>query len=250
MQNSIPIQINFIVFMLYKDCKYINTYMRFLILTSLLYRLTKAVDCSDNVMGNITSNEYQVYLLTKQLRESGFTCPKGAHFPPNNKEFILDCRLVYASRDHSKDMACNNYFSHYSRDGTTPMERSERYGFSVGTENIAAGVIEPSQILNMWKQSDGHCINMMKENNNRMGIGYGYNSNSIFKHYWTELFGINNDVSNSCYIKVDPLKTTTVPPIPCKDQHKLCQRWRDSGYCLGKYQRWMEIYCTRSCRVC
>jgi len=76
-------------------------------------------------------------------------------------------------------MGRRNYFSHVTPDGQDPFDRSKRQGFGTFNENIAAGVSDVTGTMQQWKDSDGHCRNMMKASHTRMGAGYAYTGGSL-----------------------------------------------------------------------
>jgi uncharacterized protein YkwD len=88
-------------------------------------------------------------------------------------------------------MARNNYFSHSSRDGTTPAQRVERAGYRYRTtgENIAAGQTQPEAAVAGWIKSPGHCANLMNPAFTEMGTAYAVNAKSAMGVYWTQAFG-------------------------------------------------------------
>ncbi|MEM8529237.1 MAG: CAP domain-containing protein [Chloroflexota bacterium] len=100
--------------------------------------------------------------------------------------------LVAAARGHSADMAENNYFSHNSQNGDLPWDRMKKAGytdFQSAGENIAAGYITPEEVIEAWINSPGHRENMLNCTYNEIGIGYVYDEDSTFRHYWTQDFG-------------------------------------------------------------
>ncbi|MBA3547542.1 MAG: CAP domain-containing protein [Nannocystis sp.] len=92
-----------------------------------------------------------------------------------------------ASLKHSKDMATKNFFSHTGSNGSTAGARVTAAGFkwSYVNENIAAGYTTTADVVKGWVASSGHCANMMTPKATRIGVGYAYNANSTYKHYWT-----------------------------------------------------------------
>ena len=96
-----------------------------------------------------------------------------------------------AARLHAQDMADNNYFSHTGLNGSSFMDRILAAGFT-GTcpcgENIAAGNSDASSTMTQWINSPGHCENMMGDYT-KIGVGYAYNANSTYHHYWVQDFG-------------------------------------------------------------
>jgi len=142
------------------------------------------------------------FRLLKALRGAGFTCPGGRYFPPNSGDLEFDCRLWQASVGHSLDMGQRNYFSHVTPEGLDPFDRSAPYGLPTFSENIAAGGTDAASTLEQWKNSDGHCTNMMDAAHNRMAVGYAYVASSTYKHYWTQLFAQDDGaVDTSCYTR-------------------------------------------------
>jgi len=123
------------------------------------------------------------------LRAAGFSCPDGTYFPENTVSLKWHCRLFEASQWHSQDMATENYFSHTGQTPeTSPWERAAARGTSANGENIAAGRSSAAAVLEQWKNSNGHCLNMGNANFKSFAVGYGYNAGSEFKHYWTQMF--------------------------------------------------------------
>jgi len=110
----------------------------------------------------------EVIRLTGLRRSSPNSCgPGGSILSKHNQ-------LTQAAQDHSKDMDENNYFSHTGRDGSTHLDRARRagYGSSFVGENIANGQRTPSEVMQSWMSSSGHCENIMKAEYNDIGVGY------------------------------------------------------------------------------
>ena len=97
--------------------------------------------------------------------------------------------LRSAARAHSEDMATQNYFSHTSLDGRTHVQRVLNAGYSGPGpygENIAAGYASAAATVNGWMASTtGHCQAIMNGTYRVIGVGYGYNATSTYRHYWT-----------------------------------------------------------------
>lgn len=110
---------------------------------------------------------------------------------------VLNTSLNTAARDHSVDMATNNYFSHTGLNGSSFSQRIQNAGYqgsSIG-ENIAAGSNTAEVTFNQWVNSTGHFNNMINPNANEMGIGYGFDNQAQYRHYWTQVFGYSNTLS-------------------------------------------------------
>ena len=100
----------------------------------------------------------------------------------------LDSALSNVARNHSADMAKNNYFSHTNLKGQSPFDRLKSAGisYSYAGENIAAGQTTPEAVVNAWMNSEGHRKNILSKNFKKIGIGY-YQGGAK-RHYWTQVF--------------------------------------------------------------
>ncbi len=109
----------------------------------------------------------------------------------NGLNFLeIDEIALKTAREHSKDMAKNNYFSHEGLDGR---HGNRRYYDNNGkkfacAENIVAGpengMIQFKQLLN----SLDHRQNMLMKNAKYVGIGVFYDENATYRYYGTQLF--------------------------------------------------------------
>lgn len=84
---------------------------------------------------------------------------------------------------HSKDMAENNYFSHYSPNGNGLKERLEAKDisyFSAG-ENIAAQYIDAPAAVEGWLNSEGHREALLHSDYTHLGVG-------VYRLYYTQNF--------------------------------------------------------------
>jgi len=102
--------------------------------------------------------------------------------------------LTTAARNHSQDMACNNFFSHTGSNGSSPFSRmiAAGYSYSTASENIYAGsggYNSASSAFSSWMNSDGHRNNMLNPDVTHIGIGYAYFANSDYGGYVTANFG-------------------------------------------------------------
>jgi uncharacterized protein YkwD len=98
----------------------------------------------------------------------------------------IDDRLMRAARHHSQDMAANNFVSHTGSDGSSPWDRIRREGYPLATDGvtIAAGFPDPISVVAGWRGSSGHWSILMGDYQD-IGVGYAFNTNSDFRHYWT-----------------------------------------------------------------
>ncbi|GGA83736.1 CAP domain-containing protein [Ornithinibacillus halotolerans] len=84
---------------------------------------------------------------------------------------------------HSKDMAENNYFSHFSPNGEGLKERlqgKDVYYFAAG-ENIAAQYIDAPAAVEGWLNSKGHREALLHDEYTHLGVG-------VYRLYYTQNF--------------------------------------------------------------
>ena len=94
-----------------------------------------------------------------------------------------DARVAAVAQRHSEDMARRRYFHHNDPQGVSPFDRlrSAHVGFRSAGENIAAGQITASQVLNDWLNSSGHRQNIENCRYTHHGLG-------LSNTYWTHDF--------------------------------------------------------------
>ena len=116
------------------------------------------------------------------LRQSGCNC--GSTQMPVVKPLRWNDTLAQAALAHARDMDANNYFSHISPGGTSPIQRAIMLGYSgkYVTENIAKGYTSIEPLMQAWLQSEEHCKAMMDSAQTAIGAA---NVNS----YWVQEFG-------------------------------------------------------------
>lgn len=92
----------------------------------------------------------------------------------------LNQRLSKAARRHAYDMARRKYFSHFTPDGGTFVDRIERTGYLRGArrwavgENLAWATLNraaPRGVTRMWMHSPGHRANILSSAFREIGIG-------------------------------------------------------------------------------
>jgi uncharacterized protein YkwD len=130
------------------------------------------------------TREIKAEMLTavNTLRQTGCTC--GDTFMPPVKPLQWNDTLAMAALAHARDMDANNYFSHLSPGGTSPIQRTLALGYAGNyvTENIARGFSSLETAMEAWKISEDHCKAMMDPLQTHMGAG---NVNT----YWVQEFG-------------------------------------------------------------
>ncbi|PAV30802.1 serine protease [Virgibacillus profundi] len=121
--------------------------------------------------------EYQLFDLTNAARvEHGLSA------------LSWDESVRQTVRDHSADMAENNYFGHTNQEGESPFDRMKEDDivFRMAGENLAAG--QPSSIFahEGLMNSLGHRENILKEEYEALAVGVAFNSDS--QPFFTENF--------------------------------------------------------------
>lgn len=107
-------------------------------------------------------------------------------------------QLTTAARNHSTDMALNDFFSHVGSNGSTFTQRIEATGYqwSNAAENIAVGYSSPEAVVEGWMYSQGHRDNILNCALREIGVGYYYLANDTgevnYGHYWTQVFATPN----------------------------------------------------------
>lgn len=135
----------------------------------------------DDSMAEIISKQKMLDLVN-DLRTSGCDCG-GTIMPPVGK-LEWNYELERAALAHSIDMNVQNYFSHTSLDGSTFSDRIKGtdYDGSPGGENIASGYANEEAVFNGWRNSPGHCRNMMNGSFKDIAVGRS-------GRYWTMVLG-------------------------------------------------------------
>lgn len=123
------------------------------------------------------------------------------------KDLVWDDQLALIAREHSEDMAKNNFFSHTNLKGEDPTARAQRHGYptrkplgggvyAVGIgENISkmpTGNVEgygyvsndadsvAKATVRSWMESLGHRDNILNTSYDKIGVGVGYDGTYFF----------------------------------------------------------------------
>ncbi|MGL4630302.1 MAG: CAP domain-containing protein [Leadbetterella sp.] len=130
--------------------------------------------------------EEELLKMVNEIRKTGYTC--GSKVMPPVGALVLNEALNKAAKLHSVDMYTKKYFSHFSKDDNKDFKyRASLQGYKSNTmgENIyynSFSFESPDFPFLGWKESEGHCKNMMSEKFKEMGVGNE-------EGYWTQLFG-------------------------------------------------------------
>lgn len=91
----------------------------------------------------------------------------------DKKELAWNGSVANLARDHSRDMADQQYFSHTNKEGLTPFDRLEAAGldYRYASENISAGQSSAIFAHEGWMNSQGHRDNILSEKPTQLGVG-------------------------------------------------------------------------------
>lgn len=122
-----------------------------------------------------------ILTLVNQLRSEGCRC--GSRQMPPVAALTQNTKLNKAALRHAIDMHTNDFFDHTGSDGTVVADRVTDSGYSWQTvgENIAWGYQDIHSVFAGWKDSPGHCRNMMNPHFKHMGI-------ARMGDYWVQTF--------------------------------------------------------------
>lgn len=101
------------------------------------------------------------------------------------KPLALSDELMRAAAVRSQEII--KVFSHTRPDGTSFTSIVSRHGRRIG-ENIAGGYQTPEDVVDGWMHSEGHRKNILHPDFTELGVGYTYEENSQYKHYWVQIF--------------------------------------------------------------
>ena len=129
----------------------------------------------------------RVLATVNAARVGGYTC--GNRKMPAVAPVVWNDQLHQSAFAHSQNMAEGDYFNHQDKQGNRVGERTYNAGYSwrAAGENIAAGQLEASVVINGWLGSKGHCLNIMDAEYSQMGMASVTNKNSYYGIYWTQV---------------------------------------------------------------
>ncbi|OWQ90534.1 hypothetical protein CDN99_13415 [Roseateles aquatilis] len=142
-----------------------------------------------DVGGTCDLPNFQQSLLDRinALRAAGADCGTAGVFPAA-RPLAWNASLALAADGHAQDMAAKNYFSHDSLDGRTFTDRinATNYQWSAIGENIAAGQTSVEAVVTSWRNSPGHCANLMSAGFADIGVACrpAASSANTYRTYW------------------------------------------------------------------
>lgn len=88
-------------------------------------------------------------------------------------DYRLNEELSVAAYDKARHMVQNNYWSHYSPDGSTPWDFIDGVGYKYlkAGENLAYGFTDSSGVVSGWMDSPAHKANILDSSFTEVGFG-------------------------------------------------------------------------------
>lgn len=130
------------------------------------------------------------------------------------KALEWDSRLAEIAREHSQDMAENDFFSHTNLDGEDPTDRAKRHSYplykELGGGYYSEGIAEniskmptgnvvgrgyvsndaesiATAVVDGWMNSEGHRKNILNSGYDRIGVGVAYDGDTYYlctQNFW------------------------------------------------------------------
>jgi len=102
--------------------------------------------------------------------------------------------LTVAARRHSQDMAANNITTDTGSDGSDGGQRvyDAGYNWSTWDEMIGWGFADAASVLDWWANDSVHRPMLLATDVVEIGVGYVWDPNSEWIHYWTVDFASRN----------------------------------------------------------
>lgn len=100
----------------------------------------------------------------------------------NLQPLIWNNLAAHIAKNHSEDMAINNYFDHYNLEGKSPFERMRENGldYRYAGENLAVGQFSAIFAHEGLMNSYGHRKNILNANFQFIGVGVSFSGNRPF----------------------------------------------------------------------
>ncbi len=106
---------------------------------------------------------------------------------------VLSLKLGESAQWKASDMAERDYFDHADALNHNFVDRAREFGYAnwrLLGENIAAGLASPKEVVDQWMASPGHRANILKAEYREIGVGHAFNSDSKYRTYWVQDFGV------------------------------------------------------------
>lgn len=124
-------------------------------------------------LGNAPINPNQQLLanLINDIRAEGTNC-SGENFAATNAMVFNDLLNTIAQK-HAEYLQSIDQLTHTGANESSLADRlsADEYNYSVAAENLAKGFADEESVVDAWKNSDGHCQNIMNPEVDEMGVG-------------------------------------------------------------------------------
>lgn len=112
----------------------------------------------------------------------------------NKERLKVGAKPLHLSKSLSKYATvrakeCVKKFSHTRPNGKQGLGIIPKGIYRMVGENLAGGQASPERVVQDWMDSPGHRENILKPEYSEMGVGYVFENNSQYRHYWVQLFG-------------------------------------------------------------
>lgn len=109
----------------------------------------------------------------------------------NLKPIRLNVLLTKAAKLHSRDLANLDRVSHFGSDGSDPLDRVKRVGYTarVAAENIGTGQLTFKEVMAGWQKSTGHKRNLLLHDAEHVGVALVFDPDTEFRTFWTLVIG-------------------------------------------------------------
>ena len=139
-----------------------------------------------SVIKNVFHNRYNMtYNSNEQFSLEVLNLVNAERRKVGARPLRMSSDLMYAASIRARELTEN--FSHTRPDGSECFSILRDRNRYLG-ENIAAGQSSPSSVVNSWMHSSGHRANILNARFSEIGIGYCYDGNSEYGHYWVQMF--------------------------------------------------------------
>ncbi len=156
-----------------------------------------------------TNTELEFLAIINEYRSLSEACWSGRDLIPwpsgSSKQLALSPALSVAAKQHNYAMIQTNCTLH-TCPGELPLRQRvvvagypSNFGFM--SENIAGGFETAVDVFDVWRQSQGHHLNMLNCWSHAIGISMVYEPNSLAWWYWTTDF---SDIIDSGTPAPDP----------------------------------------------
>ena len=130
-----------------------------------------------------TPNLIDLTNLINDLRENGQKC-SGTQYEAV-PELMFNETLNQVATSHAEYMNSIDELTHSGENDSTIGDRATAAGYDYTTisENLAKGYADENSVIDAWKNSAGHCENIMNPDVREMGVGTS-------GAYWVMVYGV------------------------------------------------------------